>query len=1095
MNLKCISLNVRGINKSIKRRNLFCWLHNGKYDVIFLQETYSDDKIENIWRAEWGGDVFYSHGSKHSRGVMLLIKPTFKIENPDIIRDKKGRFLLVRASLQDEEFCFVNIYAPNDPSLQKTFFNELSNKLRPYSNDNIILGGDFNCPLESVDKTGGKDTNNRRSVIDSINDLRNTLGLVDIWRFHHPSSQRFTWSNSSGKIQCRLDYWLVSKHLVPRTCKTEVKAYHDSDHSPIYVEIQYENSQKKPGPGFWKFNNSLLENEEFVLNLKFFLIHAKEKHSKTDDKRLYWEVIKMEIMDFCIRFAKRLSKNRKNKEMDLLRKLNELNVLLGKNPNDVNLTTEARSVKLELKNLSERKTKGAIIRSRVRWYEHGERNNKYFVNLEKRSHNRKHIVKLKTDENEYLEEPNKILLEMEHFYKTLYTSQLPEVSTFNESSKHFLNPEMVPKLNAEQQNICEGLITADECLSILKTFAKNKTPGSDGLTAEFYLCFWNDVVGPLIDCYNDAYQKGEMSISQRRGVISLIPKKNKDNLLLKNWRPISLLNTDYKIATKCIANRLEKVLPILINSDQTGYVKNRFIGENIRLISDVIDVYEKQNLPGMLLFIDFEKAFDSLEWKFLFEAIDAMNFGPMFQNWIHVFYSNISSCVLNNGFASNFFSLHRGVRQGCPLSGLLFILAVETLAQSIRQNNSICGLKLNDTEIKLSLYADDITAFILNDSSADHLFNLLSEFGECSGLKINISKTEGMWLGSLKQNKGKRSPFSISWPEKYVIALGVAFAYDPAVSCRINFEEKMVSLKKTLNRWSARNLTLIGRICIVKTLAISKLVYNTSVLSVSSNICKQVNDICFRFVWKMKPDKIKRHTLIGPLDKGGLNMVDFVMMDKSLKAAWAKRLCEAGDSKWCAAFSLATTHLGGTFLFECNFDIHDLNLSSELPSFYKEILSAWQEIHSTDPSSADEYGNEIIWNNRFIKIDGKPIFFLSWYQKGVIKIRDLLVDGRFLSITEFQDKYGLKVNFLKYYGLLSAIPSGWKNSLLNPKQIPSNMAVRDNLTPSNVTAKIARELFVLKVLKSPKIELELVGKTYPRKLSTNCLLKSQYKTN
>ena len=226
-----------------------------------------------------------------------------------------------------------------------------------------------------------------------------------------------------------------------------------------------------------------------------------------------------------------------------------------------------------------------------------------------------------------------------------------------------------------------------------------------------------------------------------------------------------------------------------------------------------------------------------------------MNFGPMFQNWIHVFYSNISSCVLNNGFASNFFSLHRGVRQGCPLSGLLFyILAVETLAQSIRQNNNICGLKLNDTEIKLSLYADDITAFILNDSSADHLFNLLSEFGECSGLKINISKTEGMWLGSLKQNKGKRSPFSISWPEKYVTALGVAFAYDPAVSCRINFEEKIVSLKKTLSRWSARNLTLIGRICIVKTLAISKLVYNTSVLSVSSNICKQVNDICFRFV-------------------------------------------------------------------------------------------------------------------------------------------------------------------------------------------------------------------------------------------------------
>ena len=140
-----------------------------------------------------------------------------------------------------------------------------------------------------------------------------------------------------------------------------------------------------------------------------------------------------------------------------------------------------------------------------------------------------------------------------------------------------------------------------------------------------------------------------------------------------------------------------------------------------------------------------------------------------------------------------------------------------------------------------------------------------------------------MWLGSLIQNKGKRSPFNISWPEKYVIALGVAFAYDPAVSCRINFEEKLVSLKKTLTRCSARNLTLIGRICIVKTRAISKVVYNTSVLSASPNLCKQVNDICFRFVWKVKPDKIKRHTLIGPRDKGGLNMIDFVRWTNLLK--------------------------------------------------------------------------------------------------------------------------------------------------------------------------------------------------------------------
>ena len=225
--------------------------------------------------------------------------------------------------------------------------------------------------------------------------MSDNLSLDDIWRLHHPSDKRFTWQNSSGKIRCRLDYWLISKHSVPRTSKTDVLSYYDSDHSPIYAEIAYKNNQKTTGPGFWKFNNSLLNNEEFVTNLKFFLLQAKEKHSGTSDKRLYWEMIKMEIRDFCIRFSKRLSKSKKSREINLLCKLKHLNMRLDQNPQQANLVTEIEPVKLDLQRIAEHKTKGAIIRSRARWYEHGERNTKYFMNLEKRSHERKHIVKLK----------------------------------------------------------------------------------------------------------------------------------------------------------------------------------------------------------------------------------------------------------------------------------------------------------------------------------------------------------------------------------------------------------------------------------------------------------------------------------------------------------------------------------------------------------------------------------------------------------------------------------------------------------------------------------------------------------------------------
>ena len=167
-----------------------------------------------------------------------------------------------------------------------------------------------------------------------------------------------------------------------------------------------------------------------------------------------------------------------------------------------------------------------------------------------------------------------------------------------------------------------------------------------------------------------------------------------------------------------------------------------------------------------------------------------------------------------------------------------------------------------------------------------------------------------MWLGSLKCHLGTRAPFNIAWLEQYVFALGVAFTYDSTTSFKINFEEKLIMLRKILNQWTTRNLTLIGRICIVKTLAISKLVYNASVLKVPSNFAEKVNDVCFKFIWNFKPDKVKRQTIVLPVDKSGLNMVDFTILDKSLKAAWVKHFCEADSSKWCSVLSSITVQQG-----------------------------------------------------------------------------------------------------------------------------------------------------------------------------------------
>ena len=191
--------------------------------------------------------------------------------------------------------------------------------------------------------------------------------------------------------------------------------------------------------------------------------------------------------------------------------------------------------------------------------------------------------------------------------------------------------------------ICEGRITVEECQNVLKTFPTGKTPGNDVIPSKFYNTFWPLLSDTLINSFNETFMKKEMSPSQRQAVITLIEKQDKDRTYLENnyWRSISLTNIDAKIASKVIATRIVKVLPEIIHSNQTGYVSGRYIGEATRSILNIMDYTKTYDIPGLLLFIDFEKAFDSLEWNFMFKCLEVFGFGPSLTRWIETFYSNI----------------------------------------------------------------------------------------------------------------------------------------------------------------------------------------------------------------------------------------------------------------------------------------------------------------------------------------------------------------------------------------------------------------------------------------------------------------------
>ena len=206
---------------------------------------------------------------------------------------------------------------------------------------------------------------------------------------------------------------------------------------------------------------------------------------------------------------------------------------------------------------------------------------------------------------------------------------------------------------------------------------------------------------------------------------------------------------------------------------------------------------KKFNIPGILLFIDFKKAFDSLEWNFMFKCLEIFGFGHRLVRWVETFYSNVSSCIINNGSFPANSELSRGVRQGDPLSPYFFVIAIETLTAAIRTSTDIKEIKLDLEEWKIVQYADDLTAFLDDLTSAQNLFKLLDRFGKLSGLKVNYTKTEAMWIGSCRDSP--ETSLSLKWC-KSVKALGVHFSYNREVSFQKNCYDKITKIKKQIHQ-------------------------------------------------------------------------------------------------------------------------------------------------------------------------------------------------------------------------------------------------------------------------------------------------------
>jgi hypothetical protein len=526
------------------------------------------------------------------------------------------------------QLTLANYYGPIEDNTQhlQAMFNEID-KEEP---EKLIVVGDFNTVQNiSLDKYGVLPRTNFKCQKE-IQDWMQLNNMSDIWREKNPNIRKYTWiSNTTPKIMSRLDYFLISDSLQGHYNNSDIIPGFMTDHSCVTLTLNLPNPER--GKGFWKFNSTLSEDKNLLDQIRN-TIDETVLHNREADDCLLWDVIKCQVRGTCIGYASKKNKERREILPRIEEEIQTLEEEYQKQIIETSVPDQEIIDKLEDKKM-ERQTKGDEVRSRIVWHVEGHKPRKMFLNLEKSRGEAKNIRKLKGEHpNIEFTSKEEILAEQHRYYKNLYSCEQKTTSHHIRRVEEEIWSTEGETLAGEDMNYLTEPINELELWEVIKNSPLNKSPGTDGLTNEFYKEYWSLIKKYLVNSLNTSLETGKLNISQRRGIITLIPKPQKDLEYLKNWRPITLLNQDYKYLTKILGNRIEKSLKYIINSDQSRFVKGRYIGCNIQRLQNLIESCREKDMKGWIVNIDFEKAFDTIEWPFIYKSLTKMGYPEKFVN-------------------------------------------------------------------------------------------------------------------------------------------------------------------------------------------------------------------------------------------------------------------------------------------------------------------------------------------------------------------------------------------------------------------------------------------------------------------------------
>jgi ribonuclease HI/exonuclease III len=974
-NIKIASLNMKGRHAARETALLGSTEYNKwkaikemmssrRIGILAIQESHLDEELlESVKRAYGRWLMVFNSGHPETpRGaggvafaINRMLVPIDEVEFLELI---PGRAAALRVKWHGQQnTCILNVYGPNKANEHETFWPALDRGLRRHEDwSPDFMLGDFNIVEDEMDRAPPR-TDDWRAV-DALREFCVPSQLVDTWRntFPHERSYTFRCQTRNADGTLKYSHSRLDRIYVKRSEEDHVFEWRSSpcevptDHDLISVRYSPKNAPAI-GPGRPTMPVYLIHREPLMLKIASMGYDLLHKCAFREDNRENGMALQSAYQSYKEEIAELWLEEHKSgrHKMDSRIKLLERSVKTLAGDGDFGTNEHKRSqeamMNREIKHLYKKRNWKRLNAARAKWAIKSETSCKEWFNIGKEKKPRDMIYRLQKPTNErpatrsptYMTRTNEMADIARKHHDSLQDDGVDEDKTELDRKTKITNclraiPEQ-QKLSSDEAESLAFLVSEDDVTSSLKKSKLGVSSGIDGLPTELWRKLERrnaikvaageqgfDVVKLLTLVFWSIQKYGMAEGSNfSKGWMCPIYKKN-DKSEISNYRPITVLNSDYKVLTKALTDNLARVVKTCVHPDQAGFIAGRSILDQVELSKSIIAFAESSGSDGAILALDQEKAYDKIRHDYLFSALEAFGLPDRFITTVKHLYSSAETEVAINGIHSAPYRVRRGVRQGDPLSCLLFNLAIEPLACAIRDSPNIRGIRVPGIERKLAiaLFADDATVYLSKEDKFDDLKDVLDGWCEASGARFNIGKTELVPIGDKDYRNEVVSLRKIN-PEDTELAEHIRIAQDGdwvrvlGAPIGNHFDEgeawgpTIEKIEKVVDRWKKLHPTYKGKRMIIQAMVGGMSQYRTATQGMPVKALKEIRRITRDFIWDNKRPLVNEETLQLPISEGGLGILDPVARNEAIDMERLRRYLNFGPDRATWAYVVDAT--------------------------------------------------------------------------------------------------------------------------------------------------------------------------------------------